>query len=111
MMIELINNLYVRVDQYNYTLQEKTNTFDKEGNVVYKSISYHDSLDKAIKGAVSYKIRKCLQGQERTLEEAIKIIKNINWSFEKVLKDICIGEIAGLEKEENANTVSGKEED
>lgn len=107
-MIKLIGNLYIRVDQYNYTLQEKTNTLDKEGNVVYKSISYHDSLDKAIKGAVSYKVRKQLQGQERTLEEAIKIIKNINWSFEKVLKDIGIDEIE-YPKEEEIPTESCEE--
>ena len=90
-MIKLINNLYVKVDQYNYTLQEKQDTLDKEGNEVYKVISYHCDLEKAIKGAISYSVRKNLQSKERTLEEAIKVIKNINFSFEKVLKDVLEG--------------------
>lgn len=90
-MIELINDLYVKIDQYNYTLQEKTNSIDEEGNPIYKTIAYHDNLEKAIKGAIKYSIRKCLQNNNRTLEEAIKVIKDINFSFEKVLKDVLEG--------------------
>ena len=84
-MIELINNLVVKVDQYNYALNLRTDSRDKEGNTVYKSITYHDSLKNAIRGAKEYCIRNKLKDNVRDLEAAIKEINKINKEFEELL--------------------------
>ena len=84
-MIELINNLVVKVDQYNYALSLRTDKKDKEGNIVYKPISYHDNLKNAIRGAKDYTIKNELKEGIRDLETAIKEINRIDREFEELL--------------------------
>lgn len=90
-MIRLNNNLVVNVDTNNYTLQEDTHTVNKDNNPIYKPISYHDNLEKAITQAVRYSVRKELQGNEKSLTEAIETIKQVNEEFNKILKNAIEG--------------------
>ena len=91
-MIELINDLVISVDQYNYALQLRTNKFDKEGRMIYRPIGYHDTLTKAIKGAKNYSIKNELKEGSRSLEEAINIVNGITKEFEELLNRVLESE-------------------
>lgn len=82
-MIYLVNNYFVEVDVFNYTLLYDTGTkrIDKktgEEKGVYKTVGYYTSLENAIKGCIKDLNKRELSDGAYTLNEAINVIKKNN---------------------------------
>lgn len=91
-MIELTDNLFIKIEQYNYILCLKTKRSDKEGSITFKPLAYCGSIQTAIKAAIDWKIKKELINDVKTLNDAIRIINNVNKEFIDLLNKVLESE-------------------
>lgn len=95
-MIELVNDLVIRVIKYNYVLMVDKHKVDKHGQPVYEIISYHGTLKAALNGALEYLNRKSLEDGTFTLKEAIQkinenhdlMVKLYERIYERILEEL-----------------------
>lgn len=88
-MIRLINGYAVQVDQYNYSLVRDTGRKDKQGSPVLKYISYHGSLESAIRACRKDCIKRSLMEFDGQLDEAIRVLREQDKEFRSLLRK-CI---------------------
>lgn len=89
-MIKLVKGYYIDVDGLSYTLMldnGKKRTDKKTGEEVdvCKVISYHTSLENAIKGCIKDLNKRDLSEGVFELNEAVKIVKDNNELMQKLL--------------------------
>ena len=73
--IELINNLYIKVDSLNYTVFQRTNKFDSDGKMIPKVVGYASSFGAALNVALIYCTRNDLLEGVSSLREALETVK------------------------------------
>jgi len=95
-LIELLNDYYIDVDEYNYTLKKDTGRDDKDGNRTYNAIGYYPSLKHSIKACLAQLRIDNLKGKDMPLKMAIieieKSTKMLNDKLNEVLPNIKITE-------------------
>lgn len=86
-MIKLFDDWVIIIDDYNYTLARYKGIRMKKGKEepVYAQVSYFSSLESALNGFRRKLVREKLKASEFDLNEAIRVIKEIN---EKVSAEI-----------------------
>lgn len=94
-MIHVKDDLYIDVDEQNYTLKvdKHVTKTDNKGNEmrIFDYVGYYTNLRGAILGAKEYLTKKLLIGTEQSLESALKCVRTISEEFEEVL-DRVLGE-------------------
>lgn len=94
-MINISGDYYVDVDSCNYTAKrdmhkkvtmKDTVTGEKKEIDQYKIIGYYSNLAGAVKGIVNDLVRRKLQDEASTLEDAIHIIQKTNTEFYDLLE-------------------------
>lgn len=87
-MIRLIGGLVIQEETYDYMLGMDTGRKDKRnGSPVLNPISYHGSVQKAIRAARREYMRKCLGDDEKTLSEALTRLHDADRRFERMLSE------------------------
>lgn len=84
MKINIKDNLYITSDSRQYILSQYTGV-DKEGKDTYKALSYHTSLDGALKGFAN---REMLNSEAETFSELLADVKKTNVIIENILKQL-----------------------
>jgi|GEM_PF-2280966 len=107
-MIELIDNYYIDVDEYeNYSLRKKYFTTDKKTNEpkeYYKDIVvYNGSLRRAIENCYRRLQVDRLKNKDLTLKEAITEIDNLTKIFVKKLNEALPSIKFEIRNEKNKN--------
>ena len=91
-MIHLIDNFYVDVDPYNYTLIVDYGKTDKKGRPMRKSIGYYGSLVQAVKACIEEYVRRGFYDRCVELEEAVDTLsERLNVTDELVKR--CLPEV------------------
>lgn len=91
--IILFSGFEILRDSMNYTLVYNTGKTDKNDNsIVYKYLSYHGTLEQALKAAKKeYVKREIRQHDVLSLDEAVSIIVRANNHFESLVKNAFEG--------------------
>ena len=85
-MITLMHDLVIDVSQTNFTLMLDKHKTDKKGNALYETLGYYSHLDRAIRAAIDYHIKRCLSENTHTLEEAVERVRQVNEEFATLLE-------------------------
>ena len=85
--VELFDELYIEIDDYNYTLKERGVGHDKDGNEkpTVKTIGYYSDIYDAVKRALSYDTEAKNKGAVISISEYLKGLETAY----KRLKDMC----------------------
>lgn len=77
-MIAIENGWLIDADIYQFVLKERTFTYDKNGNELYKNQTYHHSIEDALTYYAKIKQRKFVEENYINLSQAIKEFRKIN---------------------------------
>lgn len=77
-MIKLNNNWVIDSDGCQYILKQDTGAIDKRGEKVYRSTSYHASVEQALCKLIKMEQMNYIEENEITLKEAINKFQEIN---------------------------------
>lgn len=83
-MIELGNNYFIDADEYQYIIK-KWIAYDKNGQDVYKILSYHGTLEKALECVMRKYQRNIVAETTITLRETIDEFTKINEELARIL--------------------------
>ena len=86
-MIHIKDNLYLKIDNYNYTLMIDTGRVTKTGNKIYNQ-KYHDTLQGVIKASIKV-LWQQINDKTVELDEALKILKQISDDVNNSVNNIC----------------------
>lgn len=86
-MITLKHDLVVDVSQNNYTLMLDKHKQDKNGNPLYETLGYYNTLTGAVNGARDYCVRKNLASDVYSLRGAVDEMKRITDEFVNLLRE------------------------
>ena len=90
--ILLFHGYEILVDSLNYSLVINTGRKTKDGDPVYRHISFHGTLEKALAACKKDMARREIMSVESaTLGEAISVIVRSNNRFEALLKNCFEG--------------------
>ena len=90
--IILFDGFEILKDTMNYTVVYNTGKTDKDGSIVYKYLSYHSTLDRALKACKSeYAKREISKNKIMSLEDAVSAIVRSNNRFESLIKNAFEG--------------------
>ena len=84
-MIDLGQNYFIDADEYQYMIK-KWCAFDKDGNDVYKIISYHSTIEMALESLMRKYQRTIVSEETITLTQALKEFERINDDMKKILE-------------------------
>ena len=94
-MIRINDNYVVDTgDNMNYIVKEDKHKVDKEGNPVYVTLGYYTRLESALLGAKSHMIHKSMGEGEKSLDEAIRTVRDISNEFISVFRSVTKGDRA-----------------
>lgn len=85
-MIKINENLYIDADDNQYMLRKFIGK-DKDGEDIYKTITYHRTLKEVFGAVIRQRQYKLVADNELTLQEALKDFKQIEEETEKMLKE------------------------
>lgn len=87
-MIKIIDNYYVRADNFQFTALQGKPGKTKQGDdcITYRTLGYYTTLTGAIMGIRQFDTIEALSDGEWELDEAIKKIQEITNKFQKVLE-------------------------
>lgn len=86
-MIELADGFVILVDEYEYTVAEKTGKKDKDGRERYIYHGHYSGLIEAINGMRDIFIRRKLQNGSVSLSEALAVLHEANAKFDDMLEE------------------------
>ena len=85
-MIRIDDNYVIEVENNCYTVIIDKHKIGKTGVPLYEVVGYFKDLEGAIKGILRSKVNKSFQGNEYTLESALKLIAETHKEFELMLE-------------------------
>lgn len=85
-MIEVIDGYVIDVDTLSYTLKRETGSLDKDGNKVYRTYGYYNSLKSALTACTGFMQKEKLASDTFPLVEAINVYNQATERFEKLLE-------------------------
>lgn len=87
-MIKIIDDYYVRADNFQFTALQGKNGKTKDGEdcITYRTLGYYTTLTGAIQGIRQFDTIEALSDGEWELDEAIDKIEEITNKFQKVLE-------------------------
>lgn len=84
-MIKINENLYIDADDNQYMLRKFIGK-DKDGENIYKTITYHRTLNEVFVAVIRQRQYKLVAENKLTLQEALKGFKQIEEETEQMLK-------------------------
>ena len=87
-MIHIKDNLYLKIDNYNYTLMIDTGRVTKAGDKIYNQ-KYYDTLQGVIKASIIVLWEQQMNDKTVELDEALKILKQISDDINNSVNNIC----------------------
>lgn len=87
-MIHIIDNLYLKIDNYNYTLMIDTGRVTKTRDKIYNQ-KYYDTLQGVIKASIRVLWEQQINDKTVELNEALKILKQISDEVNNSVNNIC----------------------
>ena len=89
-MIKVINDWYITVEAnpINYTVRRGDGERDKKGKWLDRARGYFGSLRKAVNSIREQIIAEGFENGERTLEQALSNISEIDKRFEEIIRKI-----------------------
>ena len=83
-MIELFDGYVIGADSRQFILKKKMKSPDKQGNPVYKELSYHKTVEGVIKALWFLLTREQVQKQRLTLQDAYNQFKGLTERMEQL---------------------------
>lgn len=80
------NELYIDADENQYTVKRYLGT-DKDGEIVWRYLSYHQTLKEALKSIIRHKQYQVIMDGDFTLAQALEEFKKIDDEFSSLLED------------------------
>ena len=87
-MINIKDNLYLKIDNYNYTLMVDTGGVTKAGDKIYNQ-KYYDTLQGIIKASIRVLWEQQMSDKTVELDEALKILKQISDDVNNSVNNVC----------------------
>ena len=87
-MIHIKDNLYLKIDNYNYTLMIDTGRVTKSGDKIYNQ-KYYDTLQGIIKASIRVLLEQQMNDKTVELDEALKILKQISDDVNNSVNNVC----------------------
>ena len=87
-MIHIKDNLYLKIDNYNYTLMVDTGRVTKAGDKIYNQ-KYYDTLQGIIKASIRVLWEQQMNDKTVELDEALKILKQISDDVNNSVNNVC----------------------
>ena len=87
-MIKLISGYVITASENDYQLKQEMENRDKNGNVVYKTCTYHGSVSDAIKSCYKNICMKLVKETDMTLKEAIANFEKIERDLEEIIPGV-----------------------
>lgn len=87
-MIHIIDDYYIDGGARDYILLKDTGRADKDGNAIYKSISYHSSVSSAVENVRKIKCREITAEKNMELYEAVNAFKSIGMDLRKATEGL-----------------------
>ena len=87
-MIHIKDNLYLKIDNYNYTLMIDTGRVTKAGDKIYNQ-KYYDTLQGFIKASIRVLWGQQMNDKTVELDEALKILKQISDDVNNSVNNVC----------------------
>ena len=87
-MIHIKDNLYLKIDNYNYTLMIDTGRVTKSGDKIYNQ-KYYDTPQGAIKASIRVLWEQQMNDKTVELDEALKILKQISDDVNNSVNNVC----------------------
>lgn len=87
-MIHVIQDYYIKADDRQYTLVQKTDSVDKDGNTIYKTChaAYCSSIENAVKRCRELIIARDVQDNDYDLKEAVELVNGLDRRFEEMIE-------------------------
>ena len=87
-MIHIKDNLYLKIDNYNYILMVDTGRVTKSGDKIYNQ-KYYDTLQWIIKASIRVLWEQQMNDKTVELDEALKILKQISDDVNNSVNNVC----------------------
>ena len=87
-MIYIKDNLYLKIDNYNYTLMIDTGRVTKSGDKIYNQ-KYYDTLQEFIKASIKVIWEQQMNDKTVELDEALKMLKQISDDVNNSVNNVC----------------------
>ena len=87
-MIHIKDNLYLKIDNYNYTLMIDTGRVTKSGDKIYNQ-KYYDTLQGVIKASIRVLWEQQMNDKTVELDESLKILKQISDDVNNSVNNVC----------------------
>ena len=83
-MIELFDGYAIGADSRQFILKKKTNSVDKNGKSIYRELSYHKTVEGAVRALWFVLTREQAQANRLTLKEAYEQFKTLTERMENL---------------------------
>lgn len=83
-MIELFDGYAIGADSRQFILKKKTGSVDKNGNTIYKELSYHKTVEGAVRALWFILTREQAKTNRLTLTEAYERFKTLTERMENL---------------------------
>lgn len=92
-MIRINDDYVIDVgENQSYILKEDKHKENKKGEHVYVTLGYYTRLESALLGAKSHMIHKSMGEGEKSLDEAIRAVRDISNEFISVFRSVTKGD-------------------
>lgn len=94
-MIRINDDYVIDVgENQSYVVKEDKHKENKKGEHVYVTLGYYTRLESALLGAKSHMIHKSMGEGEKSLDEAIRAVRDISNEFISVFRNVTKGDKA-----------------